>query len=161
MTYQQLLTKLTAYCAKAERCIHEVQMKMQRWAIDEETQSRAIRYLLDERYIDEERYARYFINDKLTNNKWGKRKVEQALYAKHIPSEIYADLLLQQDEESYADTLIPLLRNKKKSLATARSTASLSAYEIRGRLMRFALQRGFTYDQTLQCLDSMDMIKEE
>ena len=124
---------------------------MVRWEIDERTQARVIAFLLDERYIDEERYCRAFINDKIRYNRWGKKKVAQALYMKGISSSVYQSMLDEMAEEGYEEILLPLLQSKLRTL----QGKGLSDYELRGRLLRFALQRGFTYEQASACLEGL------
>ena len=91
ITEEYALLKLTSLCAKSEYCIEDMRKKMKRWNLDVDVQERIIKYLIDERYIDERRYAKLFIESKIKYNKWGKRKIEQALYAKRIPEQIYID----------------------------------------------------------------------
>jgi regulatory protein len=102
-----------------------------------------------EKYIDEERYARFFINDKIKYNRWGRRKVEQALYFKHIPREVYEPLLDDVANEDFESVLLPLLQNKEKSLKYAND------YEKRMKLLRFAMQRGFSYEQADKCINML------
>lgn len=147
MTEQQILNKLTALCARGEHCKHEMLTKMERWEVEEETQQRVLDYLVRERFIDEERYARFFINDKVKYNRWGRRKVEQALYMKRIPKEVYTPILDSMQEESYEEILIPLLRNK------IRSVKGKNDYEVKMKLIRFAMQRGFDYDLSQKCAE--------
>lgn len=150
MTEQQVLVKLTAICAKGEHCLSEMRTKMERWEIDAATQEKVLNYLVSEHYIDEARYARFLINDKAKYNRWGKRKIEQALYMKRIPREVYQPLLDELEDESYEEVLLPLLQNKAKTVK------GNSDYEVRMKLIRFALQRGFTYEQADHCLDKME-----
>lgn len=149
MTKEQILIKLTAICARGEHCLHEMRTKMQRWEVDEDTQESVLKYLVDERYIDEERYARFFINDKVKYNRWGRKKVEQALYMKRIPKEVYAPLLDELPNEDFEDILLPLLKAKKKQVK------GNSDYEINMKLIRYALQRGFSYEQAQHCLTQL------
>lgn len=149
MTEQQILLKLTGVCARGEHCLYEMRTKMDRWEVDSDTQQRVCDYLVKEGYIDESRYARYFINDKVKFNKWGRRKVEQALYVKRIPREVYAPLLDEVEDESYEEILMPLLQNK------VRSVKHSSDYELRMKLIRFAMQRGFSYEQAQHCVDKI------
>lgn len=155
MTEQQILSRLTAACSKAEHCIYEMRQRMMRWEIDEKTQQKVIDYLLKERYIDEERYARAFIRSKMEYNRWGRRKVEQALYAKHIGRDIYEPLLNEIDSEDYEELLMPLLKNKLRQLRSASSTKDKSDYEIRQRLYRYAMQRGFSFDQAEKVVEKL------
>lgn len=149
MTKEQVLSKLTAVCARGEHCIEDMRKKMGRWQIDEETQKSVIEFLVNERYIDEERYARFFINDKIKYNRWGRKKVEQALYVKRIPKEISSPILDELEDETYEDILLPLLKTKIKSVK------GNSDYEVRMKLIRFAIQRGFSYDQSVHCVDKI------
>lgn len=154
MTYEQVLSKLTALCARGEHCLQDMRTKMERWQIDADIQGRVLDYLVTERYIDEERYARFFINDKVKYNKWGKRKIVQALYMKKIPEEVYAPLLKDVEEEDYERTLLPLL------VAKAKTVKGDSNYEKRMKLVRYALQRGFSYEQAQRCMEKIEIFDE-
>ncbi len=149
MTQEQIISKLTAVCARAEHCKDDMLRRMQRWQVDEATQREVISYLVKEKYIDEERYARFFINDKIKYNRWGRRKVEQALYFKHIPREVYEPLLNDVANEDFESVLLPLLQNKEKNLKYAND------YEKRMKLLRFAMQRGFCYEQADKCINML------
>lgn len=149
LSEQQVLQKLTALCAKSEHCQKDMLDKMRRWEIADDVQARVMDYLVRERYVDDARYARYFINDKVKYNKWGRRKVEQALRLKGITENVYRDILNEVSEESYADILRPLIEAKR------RTVKGNTEYEIRTKLIRFALSRGFDMDVILEVLDSI------
>lgn len=147
MTEQEVYLKLTALCAQAEHCQQEMVEKMIRWEVDEETRQRIIHRLKTERYIDDERFTRAFVNDKIRYNKWGRRKVEQALWQKRIDKDIQQQILDEIDENEYLNVLRPLLKQKRKT------TKANSEYELNQKLFRFALSRGFTYDIIRQCIN--------
>lgn len=155
MTEQEAYLQLAALCAQAEHCQQEMRDKMRRWELDEMVQNRIIARLVKERYIDDERYARAFVKDKIRYNKWGRRKVQQALWQKHIDSDIQQRVLDEIDEKEYLDVLRPLLKQKRKSIKAA------SDYEQNQKLVRFALGRGFGFDIIRQCLDVDDIDIEE
>ena len=121
--------------------------KMKRWEIDETAQNRIIDRLVKERYIDNERYARAFVKDKIRYNIWGRRKVQQALWMKRIDNDIQQRVLDEIDDKEYLDVLRPLLKQKRKS------TKAANDYELNQKLVRFALGRGFTFDIIRQCLE--------
>lgn len=147
MTEQEAYLRLTALCAQAEHCQQEMRDKMKRWTVDETVQNRIIARLVKERYIDDERYARAFVKDKIRYNKWGRRKVQQALWLKRIDADIQQKVLDEIDEKEYLDVLRPLLKQKRKTIKAQ------SDYELNQKLMRFALSRGFTFDIIRQCID--------
>ena len=147
MTEQEAYLQLAAICAQAEHCEQEMRDKMKRWELDEIVQNRVIERLVKERYIDNERYARAFVKDKIRYNKWGRRKVQQGLWMKRIDASIQQQVLDEIDEKEYLDVLRPLLKQKRKSIKAS------SDYELNQKLVRFALGRGFTFDIIRQCLD--------
>ena len=153
MTEQEAYLQLAAICAQAEHCEQEMRDKMKRWELDETVQNRIIDRLTEERYIDNERYARAFVKDKIRYNKWGRRKVQQALWMKRVDQDIQQRVLDEIDEKEYLDVLRPLLKQKRKSIKAE------SDYELNQKLVRFALSRGFTFDIIRQCLN-VDEIEE-
>lgn len=147
ITEQEAYLRLASLCAQAEHCQYEIREKMRRWELGEEAQTRIMERLVKERYIDEMRYARAFVKDKVVYNKWGRRKVEQALWQKQIDDDIRQRVLEEVDDETYVSVLRPLLKQKRKS------TKAGSEYEMNQKLVRFALGRGFTFDIIRQCID--------
>ena len=155
MTEQEAYLQLAALCAQAEHCQQEMRDKMRRWELDETAQNRIVARLVKERYVDDERYARAFVKDKIRYNKWGRRKVQQALWQKHIDTDIQQRVLDEIDEKEYLDILRPLLKQKRKSIKAE------SDYELNQKLVRFALGRGFGFDIIRQCLDVDDIDIED
>ena len=150
-TEQDAYLTLAALCAQAEHCQYEMLEKMRRWELDDEAQARVMQRLVSERYVDDERYARAFVKDKVRYNKWGRRKVEQALWQKHIDEDIRQQVLDEIDDEEYISVLRPLLKQKR------RSTKAANDYQLNQKLMRFALGRGFTFDIIRQCINLEDL----
>lgn len=148
---QDAYLTLAALCAQAEHCQYEMLEKMRRWELDDEAQARVMQRLVSERYVDDERYARAFVKDKVRYNKWGRRKVEQALWQKHIDEDIRQQVLDEIDDEEYISVLRPLLKQKR------RSTKAANDYQLNQKLMRFALGRGFTFDIIRQCINLEDL----
>ncbi len=155
MTEQEAYLQLAALCAQAEHCQQEMRDKMRRWELDETVQNRIIDRLIKERYVDDERYARAFVKDKIRYNKWGRRKVQQALWQKHIDAHVQQRVLDEIDEKEYLDILRPLLKQKRKSIKAE------SDYELNQKLVRFALGRGFGFDIIRQCLNVDDIDIED
>ena len=155
MTEQEAYLQLAALCAQAEHCQHEMLEKMRKWELPEAVQARVMARLVKERYVDDERYARAFVKDKIRYNKWGRRKVQQALWLKHIENAIQQTVLDEVGDDEYLKVLKPLLKQKSKSIKAE------SDYERNQKLVRFALGRGFTFDIIRQCLDTSDINEDE
>ncbi len=147
ITEQEAYLRLSAFCAQAEHCRYEMLDKMRRWGLDEAAAERVATRLVSERYVDDERYARAFVRDKVHYQKWGRRKIEQGLWQKHIADDTRQRVLDEVDDEEYLNVLRPLLKQKRKGIKAS------SDYELNQKLLRFALSRGFTFDIIRQCLD--------
>ena len=145
-TEQEAYLTLASLCANAEHCQWEMTEKMRRWELSDEAQARVMERLVKERYVDDERYARAFVKDKVHYNKWGRRKVEQALWQKHIDETVRQQVLDEVDDDEYIHILRPLLQQKR------RSTKASSDYELNTKLIRFAISRGFTMDIIKKCV---------
>lgn len=146
---------LAALCAQAEHCQYEMLEKMRRWELPDDAQARVMARLIKERYVDDERYAQAFVHDKIRYNKWGRRKVEQALWQKRIDEDIRKRVLDAVDDDEYLSILRPLLKQKRKTIKAN------SDYELNQKLMRFAVGRGFTFDIIRQCIDVEEEPDEE
>lgn len=150
MTETEALNKVAAYCAAAEHCRAEAADKLQRWGLPYDMIERILRRLEDERYIDEERFCRAFVNDKFHFAKWGKVKIAQALQLKKVPYNVCRRFLDEINEEEYQSVLAGLLQAKRKSVHAE------NEFELNGKLMRFALSRGFEMEDIRRCIPLSD-----
>ena len=108
----EALRKLGDLCARGEHCSGEMAEYLSKWGIAADAQERIIGKLIDYKYIDDERFTRSFVRDKITFNKWGRRKIEQALWQKRIPQSISQPILDEIEPEEYLNVLRPLLKRK-------------------------------------------------
>jgi len=150
ITAQQAYQKLAALCARSEHCQHEMLEKMRQWGVSDEDQANVMERLVKERYVDDERFAHAFVYDKIRYSKWGRRKVEQALWMKRVDEHISKSILDEVDDEEYLRILRPLLKQKSKSVT------GCNEYERTMKLIKFALGRGFTMDLIKQCIEVDD-----
>lgn len=155
MTEEQALSRLAAECSRAEHCSGEMLAKMRRWALPEDAQARIMAYLTEHKYVDDERFARAFVADKIRYSKWGRRKIEQALWMKGVEKSISQPVLDETDSGEYLSVLRPLLRSKRKT------TRAGSEYELNMKLVKFALSRGFTMDIIRQVIDDADEMGDD
>jgi len=142
--YRQALTKAMAMCSQSERCSFDVAAKLRQWELFEDEISRAIDYLIKERFLNEERFVDFYINDKLRFNKWGKIKLTFMLRQKQIPGELIRSALSRIDDDFYKTVLSDLLRSKIKSVKGA------TDYERKGKLAVFAQSHGFEAELAFQ-----------
>lgn len=144
-----MLHRAAAYCSASERCIQDVEKKIKAAGLAGEESDRIVSRLLQERFIDESRFARYFVNDKLRFNKWGRVKINYEMQRKGIPSSIRSEALEGIDEQEYRSILLSLLKSKKKV------TRGKDDREVYAKLLRFAAGRGFETRETSRCLKQL------
>lgn len=142
--------RLASLCAMGEHCEGECRKKMDNWGISSTDQEEIINFLLDERYVDDLRYARSYAKDKRLYSGWGARKISQGLYSKGVARNITCQALEEVSDEEYVKVLKNILASKR------RSVSGDNEYEINGKLIRFALGRGFSYAQIRCCINSAD-----
>lgn len=155
MSEQDALFRLSSMCSTTEHCSYEMTEKMRKWGMPEEAQARVMQQLTAEKYVDDNRYCRFFVRDKIRYNKWGRMKIEQALWQKHISKDISAPVLDDVDDEEYVKVLRPLLAARRKSIRAE------NEYQRNGKLIRFALGRGFGMDIVRRCMDTDGINVEE
>ena len=141
MSALEAFGRLTAFCAAGEHCLTEVRERLRRWNVAPDEAEALVRRLVEEQYINEERYCRAYINDKVRFARWGRLKIAQALRQKQIASSLYLPLLDELDEAVYSEQLRRLLEAKQ------REVKGRNAYERKVKLVRFALGRGYEMDE--------------
>ena len=128
----ELQSKAEAYCAQAEHCVSEMRDKLRVWGATSAQTDEVIECLIDEKYIDEARYCRAFVHDKLLYQGWGRMKMRAALQAKHLPSAYISAALEDIDESEYFRILEKVIQKKKGSPE---------------QVIRFCMQRGFALNE--------------
>ncbi|MDR1646054.1 MAG: RecX family transcriptional regulator [Tannerellaceae bacterium] len=145
----EILSRLAAYCSSAERCVQDIQKKTQTAGLSDEAEGRIVAALKKEGFIDEARYARCFVNDRLQFNHWGRIKIAQELRRKGIPAAICRESLEAIDEQAYRSGLLDLLAKKQKTLRRK------DEHEAFAQLYRFAAGRGFERPAIICCLQQL------
>lgn len=145
---EEAFNRLAAKCATAEYCIFDMRRKMERWLLKEGAEERIIARLLKDNFINEERYAHAFVRDKFRYNHWGWVRIERELMMRGIPQEYINEAHEEIDPSDNLESLRQLIETKK------RSVKGKNEYEIKGKLFRFAISRGFKYDDINRVLDS-------
>ena len=147
LTEEQALQKLTSWCSAAERCESEAVSKLKLWSFDPDEVERIMKKLKEGGFIDDARYCRAFVSDKFRLEKWGKRKIREALYVKKV-KELYVDAALMNiSDEDYMATLRNILKSKDRSLK------GMDAEVRREKLYRYAQSRGFESAAISECLE--------
>ena len=137
LTPDQVLDKMAKYCAYQERCVKDVRDKLKTFDIPQEDKTKILDYLLDNRFANDERYAKAFVRGKVNQSGWGINKIRFHLIQKGIDKDIIDEALGQTDEEAYRQRLIEILKTKAKTIKAA------SDFEKKRKLAAYGMQKGF------------------
>mgnify|MGYP003420166133 FL=1 len=149
------LGKLAALCSRAEQCTSYCRDKLSQWNIPMEAAERILAHLVREKYVDDGRYAIFFVKDKHFLSKWGKKKIELHLIRKKIPKAYIENALQEIPDEDYSSQLETLLSSKLKSIK------GKNLYDLKAKLFRFAAGRGFEANLALKTIDKILNEKKE
>lgn len=147
----QVLDKMAKYCAYQERCVKDVKDKLKTYDIAEKEKNIILEYLLDNRFVNDERFAKSFVRGKVNQSGWGVNKIRFHLIQKGIDKDIIEEALEQTDEETYRQRLIEILKAKAKTVKAA------SDYEKKRKLAAYAMQKGFEGSLIWEVLKEFDI----
>ena len=140
MEYKVALQRAAALCSRQEQCSSHIREKLKSWKVSEADAEQIITLLQKEKFLDDSRYATFFVRDKFRFNSWGKIKLTVMLRQKKIPKAIIEKALSQIEPESYYQTCKRLISVKSSTLKES------NQFKRKGKLFRFAAQRGFESD---------------
>ena len=139
---KSIYLKIQNYCALSERCEREVQVKLKQWGVNDLDIATCMELLIADDFVDNMRYARFFVSDKFRLQRWGKMKIIHHLRAKGIAGQqIDSALKLEIVEEEYLNTLYQLARKKLVLLGHVHPLLLRKQ-----KLLQFLLQKGFEPD---------------
>ena len=112
-TPQQSLLKARKYCAYQERCHEEVKTKLYSWGLHKNETEEIMSKLIEENFLNEERFAIAYAGGKFRVKKWGRVKVIQELKQRKISDYCIKQALKEIPEEKYLQTM-RILKEKKQ-----------------------------------------------
>lgn len=131
-----MLDKLKLICSRQEKCCQEIVQLLKKWDVSDDHFEAILNQLTASDFINEQRYARAFVMDKMRFDRWGLIKIRYALRLKGINDEVVSEVL----------NLVDMLEYRKmvhKELATKMKTIKGNAYEIKAKLFRYGYSRGY------------------
>lgn len=154
-TEETALLWATGRCALRECCRQEIKKKWLAGGLDDSTCEHLLDRLEDEGFIDESRYARAFVHDKLEYDHWGRIKMTQALRLKGIRRSVIDEALAEKiDDEHYREVLRHILQQKFRTLNFDPDDRE-ETYKAVQKLVRFAASRGFEPELIFQETDKL------
>ena len=137
---EKALDKMRRLCSRREYCVSDIRTKlMKELEGDAQKVETALNKLIEDRYVDDLRYATVYARDKASISGWGATKIRYMLSAKGVAKDVISEALNEVDESKATSRLEKLLEHKYKSLKDD------PQWKI--KLLRFALGRGYSYDE--------------
>ena len=145
---KRILDRLRGLCSRREYCYADV-LKKAKDALDGDAQAakEVADLLVEDKYVDDLRYASAYARDKASIQGWGDVKIRYMLSAKGVAASVITEALQEIDREKSSSRLHKLLENKLRSLK--------DDPQCRLKLLRFALGRGYSYDEATHTIDQL------
>jgi regulatory protein len=149
LTKEQAIQKAKQYCAYQERSHCEVEQKLWDLGVRKADHDEIISALIEEDYLNEERFAKAFAGGKFRMKDWGRKKIYYALKEKKVSEYNIKNAMKSIDEEAYQKTLSELAEKKYDLLKNEQ-------YLVRKKkTIDFLLQRGFEQDLVIRALNQI------
>lgn len=149
-SYERALQRAAGLCSRQEQCSSNIREKLRNWNVDETDTEKIIQKLIDEKFLDDRRYAGFYAKDKHRFNNWGKIKITHSLRQKRVGEDEIENALSLIEEEDWFLSCLKSVRQKSASLKEEND------FTRRGKLFKFAAGRGFEPDLIYKALDQLE-----
>jgi regulatory protein len=136
-TVKEATLKLMQYCAYRDRSQKEVEDKLLEMRMIPAAREEIIIKLMQEDFLNEERFARSFVRGKFRIKKWGRYKIQQELKARDISSPIIKLAMTEIEESVYTTTLYELAEKKLNLLSEE------DKFKLKKKLGDYLIRKGY------------------
>lgn len=143
-TFEEIKQKMVNYCVYQDRCHKEVENKMWDFLLIPEARDEIFLYLLQENYLNEERFAKSYARGKFYQKNWGKVKITGQLKFKGITSKLIQKALLEIDDDDYDETLKKLYQQHYTLQSAGKD------FMKHQKTTKFLLGKGFEFEAVLR-----------
>jgi regulatory protein len=148
MEYSKILNSLQRQCVKREYCQYDIFRKaLKAFEGDKDLARQAVDALVADKFVDDKRYAAAFAREKSRLNGWGPAKISFALNGKGISHEAISAALDDVDPDEASRKMRSVLEVKRKALE--------GDPQIKLKLLKFGLTRGYEYDVLAPVIDEL------
>lgn len=156
MEKEKALNRAAALCSGSEHCEAEIVARLQIWEVSVEDIASIMSRLTSEGFVDDRRYARAFVHDRLLYSHWGRLKIAQALRIKGVDDKIVAEAITRLDDDLYNDYRQALSDTVQSKMRTLKPASNWQGQQQnRAKIMRHAASRGFTPDEIFSVLSAI------
>ena len=150
LTFDEIKLKMLNYCVYQDRCHYEVEQKMREFLLIPEAKEDILLYLIQEKYLDEERFVRSYIRGKFYIKHWGRNKIKLNLKQKQISDKLIDRCWDEIDESDYQKQILLFIEKQSDSITESNS------FKKKNKIVKLLLSKGFEYDCILDAFEAME-----
>ncbi len=136
-TVDEIKRKLEQYCVYQDRCHKEVEQKMREFSLIPEAREMILLSLIQDNFLNEERFAKSFARGKFRIKNWGKQRIVRELKFKDISAYNIKTALKEIDEQEYVETIYRITENRNEVISEP------NQYKRKQKLFAFLMRKGF------------------
>ena len=149
--FAKVLDRLQAQCVKREYCRSDIFKKaLTAFEGDREEAERLVASLVEDRFVDDARYAVAFAREKARLSGWGPVKISYSLIVKGISKDVISGALKEVDQGEAGRRMVSVLETKSRALK--------GDPQEKFKLIKFGLTRGYEYEKIAPVVD--DILKK-
>jgi regulatory protein len=145
-TDKEALIKISAFCTYQERTQQEVRGKLYGYGLNKDAVESIIVKLIEENFLNEERFAKMYAGGKFRIKKWGKKKIQEALKQKEISEYCIRSAMKEIPQEDYIKTLNELIEKRELK------EKERNLYKRKHKIAQYLIGRGFESDLVWEIL---------
>ena len=149
ISVEEIKRKLESFCVYQDRCHKEVEKKLSEYNLIPEAKDNILLHLLQENFLNEERFSKSFARGKFRIKKWGKQRITRELKMRDISSYNIKTALKEIDEEEYIATLYGLVEKKNKLVTDT------NVFKRRKKVADYLLYRGFESNLVYEAINTI------
>lgn len=155
ITEAEALNKSMRFCSYQERCIQELILAFNKWKVNPKHFDVVIDRLVEEDFINEQRFAELYVSGKFRIKNWGKLKILDELRRKNIDDELIKRAMRKIDEKEYYKTAEKLIQKKAEDLQ------GLEHHRLRNKVMWYLAGKGYEKEIVFDIFRRIDKHKTE
>jgi regulatory protein len=145
---KEAVRKAAMFCAYQERTQQEVRDRLKEWEVWGDEAEEVIGELIEQNYLNEERFAKSFAGGKFRVKGWGRRKIKQHLQQRGISGYNLDQAMKEIAPDDYRETLVSLLDKKRQHIHDDNPLI------VKQKLVRYALSKGYESDLIFSVLSA-------
>ncbi|CAA0240720.1 regulatory protein RecX [Tenacibaculum maritimum] len=149
----EIKRKIESFCVYQDRCHKEVEKKIAEYNLIPEARASILIDLIQDGFLNEERFAKSFARGKFRIKKWGKQRITRELKLRDVSSYNIRIALKEIDENDYMATLYELITKRNNSISET------NPYKRKKKIMDYMVYRGYEYELLFMAIN--DFLKEK